>query len=492
MHRGDSQAMLHPKNNSIIKKIKSTDIFETLKHSKNYFSANVATKAIAFISIPVFTRLLTEADYGVVAVFRSYVGIMAILLSLNSYSSVGRYYYEKTNDFNEFLGTTLVFVGLIFCVTIPVYFIFYEQISNVMQLPGLLPVYLLFAALFAIINKVYQQVLIPQKRSKESAVINVTKGYAVLIAAILLTWILKENRYLGRVWSVLLIGGGFSIYILIKVSKYVKLCFRVDHIKYISVYSFPLIPYALSGVILAQFDRIMINTTIDSASAGLYSLGYNIGMLLLVVITSIQTALMPDFFKFLDNKEYDRLDTLFGKLFSLIIATALGLVFFAREIVFLLADKKFYPGLKVVPIVVIGYVFYAMFMVYGSYIGYAKKTIFSSIIALSAGIVNIILNLIFIPKYGYIAAAYTTVASYFVMFLLSWIVSKVFIEQKTVRLWTIWKPTLLMSVFIAAVYFVNMTGLSFAMLFAVKLVLLALFCVIVFHKQLRTVLRLRK
>ncbi|MCK5564042.1 MAG: oligosaccharide flippase family protein [Planctomycetes bacterium] len=476
----------------VLKQIKNSDLFETLRHSKNYFSANVAMRAMAFISIPIFTRLLTEADYGVVAVFRSYVGIMAVLLSLNSYSAVGRYYYEKTDDFNEFLGTTLVFVGLIFCVTIPAFFIFYEQISNVIQLPGLLPAFLLFAALFAIINSVYQQVLIPQKRSKEAAVINVTKGYAVLIVAILLTWILKENRYLGRVWSLLLIGCGFSIYVLIKLSKYVKLCFRIEHIKYIASYSFPLIPYALSGVILAQFDRIMINNTIDTKSAGLYSLGYNIAMLILIVITSTRTALMPDFFKFLDNKEYSRIEDLSKKIFSIITVAALGLIFFAKEIVILLADKKFHPGLSVVPVVVVGYLFYGMATVYNRYIAYAKKTIYLSVIVLAAGILNIVLNLIFIPKYGYIAAAYTTVASYFVMFLLTWIVSKVFIEQKTVRLWTIWKPTLLMFAFIGLVYLVEASGVNAVWFFLIKAAMLATFCCIVFRKQLRTVLRLRK
>ncbi len=484
--------MRHMESHSLMKKIKSTDIFETLKHSKNYFSANVATKAIAFISIPVFTRLLTEADYGIIEVFRSYLGLFAVIMSLNSYSAVGRYYYEKTDDFDKFLGSTLVFIALIFCVTVPLYLIFYRRISNVMQLPGLLPVYLLFACFFMILLRVYQQVLIPQKRSKESAAINVTKGYATLAAAILLTWILKENRYLGQVWATLLTGLGFSAYFLIKLFKNVKLSFVPGHIKYIAAYSFPLIPYALSGVILAQFDRIMINTTIDSASAGLYSLGYNVGMLLLIVVSSIQTAFMPDFFKFLDNKEYDRLNILSGKLFSIIVAVALGLVFFAREIVYLLADEKFYPGLKVVPVVVVGYVFYAMFMIYGSYIAYAKKTIFTSAVSLSAGMVNIILNLIFIPKYGFIAAAYTTVVSYFVMFILGWAISKTVLKLTVVPLWRVWAPTLMMFGFIAAVYFVNTTGLNPALLFVVKLVLLALFCMIAFHKQIKTVLHTGK
>ena len=163
----------------------------------------------------------------------------------------------------------------------------------------------------------------------------------------------------------------------------------------------------------------MINDIEGAAAAGIYSLGYNIGMLLLMVIGATQTALMPDFFKFLDNKEYNRLDFLVKKIFSIVVISALGLVLFAQAIGIILADKKFHAGLQVVPIVVIGYVFYEMFTIYGRYIGYEKRTIYGTIIALFAGISNIVLNAIFIPMYGYIAAAYTTAVSYFIMFMLA-------------------------------------------------------------------------
>lgn len=477
-------------DSKLIKRIKDTDIFETLKHSKNYFSANVATKAIAFISIPIFTRLFTQADYGIVAVFSSYVGIIAIILSLDSPYAISRYYYEKKDDFDDFIGTTLIFVGLIFGLTIPVYILFYKQIAGLTQLPGLLPIYLLFTCLFAIISIVYGSILYPQKRSKELATINISKGYTTFGIAVLFVYLLRENRYLGKIWASLLIGFVFSIYFIIKIRKYSKFRFKIKHIKYISTYSFPLIPHSLSAVILAQFDRIMINNIIDTASAGLYSLGYNVGILMLIIIYSLTPSLEPDFFKFLDNKEYNRLNALFEKIFSIVTVAALGLVLFAKEMVIVLADEKFYPGLCVVPMVVIGYVFYGMYIVYGMYPGYKKKTVFTSIIALTAGISNIILNAIFIPRYGYIAAAYTTVASYFIMFLMAWVVAKIVLKQRVTPLWMIWKPTLIMFIFIGFAYFLSDIGLNAILFFIIKLMILALFSSIVFWREIRTLLSL--
>ena len=479
-------------NSNLISRIKNSDIFETLKHSKNYFSANVATKALGFISIPIFTRLFTQEDYGIVAVFASYVGIMTVILSLNSYTAVSRYYYEKTDDFGEFIGTSFIFVGSILCITVIIYILFYQQINNLIKLPGLLPVYLLFTCSFAIIHSVYVQILVPQKKSKGLAIINVLNGYIGFAIAILLVYLLKENRYLGKIWATLLVGLFFSIYYIKKINKYLKFNFKMEHIKYIANYSIPLIPYALSGIILAQFDRIMINNIINTASAGLYSLGYNVGMALLLVTSSIKTALEPDFFKFVDNKEYIRLDNLFKKTFSIVIISALGLVLFAREIVIILADEKFHEGLRVVPIVVIGYVFYAMFIIYGMYPGYKKKTLFASIVALTAVISNIILNAIYIPKYGYIAAAYTTVVSYFIMFMLAWIVTKFVLKQRITPLWLIWKPTLIMFGFIALTYLLGNLDLNIILFIVTKVIILALFSFIVFHKEIRIILHLNK
>ena len=133
-----------------------------------------------------------------------------------------------------------------------------------------------------------------------------------------------------------------------------------------------------------------------------------------------------------------------------------------------------------------------MFTVYGRYIGYKKKTVFSSIVALTAGISNIVLNAIYIPKYGYIAGAYTTVVSYFIMFMLAWVVAKFILKQRITPLWLIWKPTLIMFAFIAFAYFLSDLGLNTILFIFIKLILLGLFSFTVFYKEIRSVLHCSK
>jgi O-antigen/teichoic acid export membrane protein len=471
----------------LINKIKQSDIYENLKHAKNYFSADIATKAIGFISIPIFTRLLTPEDYGIVSVYNAYIGIMVVILSLNSFSAVNRYCYEKKEDFNEFLGTSFIFIGLIFSILTFIFLLFYDKLSLLINLPKSLLIYLILMSLFNIVYSIYLQILYPQKKSKLIARISIIYGYSGFVLAAILTFILQENRYLGKIWASLVIGFIFFIYFLLKLMKDIKFSLNLNHIRYIIFYSFPLIPYVLSEFILGQFDRIMINSITSTKSAGLYSLGYSIGMLLVIVISATQASMTPDFFKFLDNREFERLNSLIKKIFSIIILVALGIILFGQELLLLIADPRYYSSVSVIPIITIGYIFYGIFVFYGMYIGYTKRTLYLSLTVLAAGIINIILNYILIPKYDYLAAAYTTMISYFIMFLFTWLVVKYVLKQIVPSLKIFLKPAFVMFVIVLLVFLISFIDPNFILMFFIKLSFFLIFSYYLFHKEIKII-----
>ena len=113
---------------------------------------------------------------------------------------------------------------------------------------------------------------------------------------------------------------------------------------------------------------------------------------MMMVVSAAHIALQPDFYKFYDDGEFQRIDRLSKKVFCLVLVAALGLILFGKEVVMLLADEKFHEGLKVVPLVVIGYVFFGLFEMYGRYIGHEKKTYYSSIAIITAAGVNIVMS----------------------------------------------------------------------------------------------------
>jgi len=128
----------------------------------------------------------------------------------------------------------------------------------------------------------------------------------------------------------------------------------------------------------------------------------------------------------------------------------------------------------------------------GGFPGYKKKTIYVSIVSLSAGNLNVVLNIIFIPKYEYISAAYTTLISYLFMFVMAWIMAKYILKLRVSPLWLFWKPTLIMFGFITLTYFLGNLSINIMIFIFIKIILLFLFSIIVFNKEIRTVLHLSK
>ncbi len=474
----------------LVQKILGSNYFQILKHSGNYFFADVAIKAIGFVSIPIFTRLLTEEEYGILSVFYAYVPIFVVLLSLSTYNSVSRYYYENKDDFKEFLGTNLILLGVILSITTSIYLLFSEKIYGFLKIPYPLPLLIVFVSIFSIIYSIYLQTLYPERQSKKVAITSISYSYTGLIIGIFLTLILPENRYMGRIIGSLVTGLVFSVYFFYLLSPKMNLSFRKKHIIYIFSYTLPLLVSSLSDQILSQFDRIMINSIIDSKAAGFYSIGYNIGMLTLLVISAVQMSIGPDFFRYMKDSNFQKLDKLVDRMFSFVFIFGLGLILFGENILFFLSDPKFYAGVAVIPPVVAGYVFYGLFAYYSSYISYIKKNIYLTITTLIAGLTNIILNIIYIPKFGFVAAAYTTLVSYFILFFSLWLIEKYLLKLKITSIIIFIKKLFLfyamLGLFYAVIYFLK---IDFIVSFIFKIIIFILFTAMIMYKEIRNVIK---
>ena len=457
-----------------------------LKHARNYFSATMATRALGFISLPVMTRILSPGDYGTLNVFGAYVGLLTVILCLNAHSAVSRYWYEGTGDFDSFLGTTVSLVAIILAPAFLVCLVFSGSIGYVLGLPGqLVPVLLVFV-LLGIVRSLFRQVNVPQRKSMLIAKVSVAEAYLGFGAGVLFAVMMTHNRYYGVLWGRAIVGAAMgAIMIRILLPQY-KWAFRRKHLRYILGYAVPLIPYALSGTILMEFDRIMINSYLGAGPAGIYSIAYAIGMLLSLLIEALFTAWLPGYFESMNEKQYARLDLEVDRFFKLVLVGAMFLMLLGGDIGKVLAGRSYHEGLRLVPVIAFGIIFTAMWRYWGSNIGYARKTVWTSIIAFAAGFCNIGLNMIFIPRYGYVAAAYTTVVSYMLMALMAYAISKWVLKLHTPSLVMLLKPLgVLIAVYAAAVILLEVVRPGVWAAVGVKVLLLGVFVPLIAWRELR-------
>jgi O-antigen/teichoic acid export membrane protein len=235
----------------------------------------------------------------------------------------------------------------------------------------------------------------------------------------------------------------------------------------------------------------MINSILGAKSAAFYSIGYNIGMLLLLVIGAVFLSIGPDFYKYMDDKRYDKIDKLVERMFCFILLFAFVLILFGENVLYLLADPKFYPGAIVIPPVVSGYIFYAIYYYYGTYIFYHKRTLYFTVCTLIAGTINIILNLIFIPMYGYLAAAYTTLFSYLVLFLVLWLIEKYIFKFEMTPLKIFINKIIIFYFIMLGYYIISRFFIDlFYLGIIIKLFFLGIIFVVLFRNQMRAIISL--
>lgn len=468
----------------------SSGFKNTFNHFKNYLSADIATKALSFFSIPILTRILgiTPSDYGYIALFTTYISIFICIGTLNSYTAVGRYYYEQKDDFKEFFGTTVNLNVLLIVVVGLGALLFADSGSKLLDITKLMYILMIPAVAFSIGGSLFSQVFQARQESKKVARYSIATAYIGFALTVVFTLLNSQQKYLGSIYSQVTVSGLFMFYIIRQLRPYYTFAFKKAHLRYMLTYSIPLIPYFLSSIILGQFDRMMVAQYTNVSDAGLYSFAYNIGMLLAIFIGSLNSAWAPKYFDIMNRKAYDEHDHNVRYLHLLILFCALALIYFGKNLGQLLGSKNFHSSLRLIPIVALSYVFFAYFYFFTWNIGYVKKTIYSSVILLVSGALNIVLNVLFIPHYGYEAAAYTTLVSYIFMAVFAWGVNRYILKIHAISIQKLYKHFLIFLCFASIYYAVIELDRLWIEIIA-KLALLAIFGYICFYDLINKFIR---
>lgn len=452
---------------SVLHKIKSDQIFS---HLISYLSGDIIVKGLAFITIPIFTRILSTDEYGVFSLFNTSIQITITILGLGISAGISRYYFEENKDFWASLGSNLIFINIYMLIAvIATIFFFYRFIP----LQFNLIIFLLIASCCGVFFDIYQKYLMSSKESNTYRKILIDNNLIFYGLGIVLLFIFQENKYYGLIYSktlAFLLVGSYSLYKLIKLSKY---SFNKQHIIYTLNYSIPLLPAILSNFILAQFDRYAIqNLTNSMSNVGIYSFAYNVGMILNTFIVAIANSWRPFFYEKMNKNDYSGLESIVYKNTKLVFVAALLFLLFSKEIVMVMADEKYFEALNLVPVIILSYVFIYFYTIYFQYLSYNKKTIFISINACIAGATNIILNYKFIPIYGYMAAAYTTLVSYILLFLLHYMTSYLINKGKIIKFKNIFKNLIYLLLMFAIYYFIEIYMSNYIVLLCIKVLII--------------------
>jgi O-antigen/teichoic acid export membrane protein len=459
------------------------EIISFIAHSKNYLKANVLIKAIGLITMPIFTYLLLPSSYGTLSIFQAAVGIFTALMALGMTGGIYRRYFEKKKDFPTFLGGNITFITMFSILFIAFVILFSSEISALFGTEPIIVILASIASFITILFSIYTRLLQAKKMSKKYSNLFIIQSLAIVIISITLMLFLPiGQRYFGSIFSTITVFAILSVYGIIALAKESKFKLKRKHIKYSLLFGIPLIPHSLGGYLLSYLDRIIIVQITTISNAGIYTVGYNIGMVLLVAITAVMTAWSPSFFSLMKEKNYEKIQDLAKKATKMILFFAIPIIFFSEEFILLALEKSYHESTIIVAPVVIGYIFFFFYSIYMLYSEYEKKTILISINTITSVIVNIGLNYWLIPIYGYVAAAYTTMASYFLLFAMHYITTKYVVKANAVRFKKIIPSTVLFFGFVGIYFILEALIPTLFTRTIIKIALLLIFAYLLFKK----------
>lgn len=398
-----------------LKKIKNSN--EAGKASIAYTICNILQKSISFLTLPLFTRLLTKEQYGQYSIYATWSAIFSILITLNlAYGSFDKAMIEYEDDKDGYASSLHGIVFILTIVFIGIYLPLSKWINSFISLPT--PIILVMIGEI-VCNFAIQIWCGKQKFAyKWKSVVFVTLLLSIIspIVALLLVINTQEKGYsriYGYALVTILIGLFFIVYNIIRGKK----IFSKKYWSYALSYNIVLLPYYFSQMIFNQSDRIMIEKMTSIEKSGVYSVAYSFALILTFVVNAINSAYVPWMYRKIKNKDKKNSVNI-SLLISVIIGTLIsGIIWIAPEVIKIMAGDDYLEAIYVIPPIALSLILllYSQFYInIEFYYGMKFRMVIASI---GAAAINIGLNYWLIPIYGYYAAGYTTLISYIVFAL---------------------------------------------------------------------------
>ncbi len=442
---------------------------------------NFLQRGADFLTTPIFTRLLTPEQYGVYTVYKSWYNVISIFATLNLSAGVfnnGMIKYE--NDRDRYTSAVLGLSMTTTAILLVIYLCAHNYFNELLGLPSIL-VIAMFIELFFI--PAYSLWSARQRFDYSyKALILCTAVIAILspiigVVAVLLSEHKAEARVLSYVGVQVCIG---IVLCFVNFYKGKSFCVK-KYWRYALWFNIPLIPHYLSLTILGQADRIMIDRMVGRSEAAIYGLAYNISQMMVLITSAINSSFVPYTYKSIKDKNSGNIGKNADMLLLLVSFLVLAVICAGPEIIRLFASPEYYEARWIIPPVALSIFFTYLYTLFANIEFYFEANKFITFASMIGAFVNIVLNYIFIPIFGYIAAGYTTLFCYILFALAHCAFHLRVLKKKSsgTKMYNL-KFILIISIVLTAIMFVMLCVYD---LIYIRYAVIIIICMIVYVKR---------
>ncbi len=416
---GENVRVKHNKIAAIYKKYGALPA--PVKASFWFLICSFTQKAISMITMPIFTRVLSSADFGQYSIYNSWLSIITVFATFNlSWGVFNQGLVKYEDDRKKYISSMHGLSSVMIAGAFLVYLIFHRFINAFTGLNTRLML-LMFLSIWS--TTVFEFWAASQKvnyKYRMLVCLTILASISNPALGLFFIWI-QDDGVFGRVLGITVTSMVLYGWLFFR-QMYQGRCFYAHRYWVKSLKTgVMLIPHYLSQIVLSSADRIMIGQMAGQAAAGIYSVAYSGASVMTMFNNALSQTLDPWLYRKIRDNKLSEIGSV--AYFSLVVVAVMNLLLisFAPEVLWILAPSEYGDAIWVVPPVSMSILFMFAYDLFAKFEFYYEKTRLISLTTMAGALLNLILNFVFIKIFGYYAAGYTTLLCYMIYAVLHYL-----------------------------------------------------------------------
>lgn len=399
-----------------------------IRSSGVYTISSFINSALPLLLLPILTRRLTPADYGIVAMFQLAVSVVYPFIGMNLEGSIARKYFDKDDtDFPSYIGGCFVLASISLLIVTLLFWLNLSYIQSKTQIPEIWLKYVLVVATCQFITNVVLSIFQVRVQPIKYGILQILQSFLNVGLTILFV-VVMHKAWDGRLEAQTITGIVFAavcIIILVK-TKHFSLNIKKNDLKHALKFGMPLIPHAIGGMFFTAIDRFFLTNLVGLEQTGNYTVAYQIGAVIGIITFAFNNAYYPWLFEKLNKNDLSIKKQIvkYTYIYFILLIVGAGLLLMVFPyIVSVFVGGSFKSIDTYSAFIVFGFVFQGMYYMVTNYIMYAQKTYIQAIVTISIGLLKIPITYFAIIWIGPVGASISYCLTFFIFFAATWILS---------------------------------------------------------------------
>lgn len=387
-----------------------------------YMFATVINRGLHFITTPIFTRIMTVKEMGVVSNYSTWTSFISTVATLGTLTAVLNVaLVEYKDDRKGYLKSSQTVATLGTLITATIIFLFFPYFHNILGMSREYALLMFVHIVFSAASSLWVAWQRYEYRYIAIGVYTILSSLIDVLVSVICVVVAKHRGYPDLAY--IRIYAAFFGKLIIWVPIYLYFLFlknpllKPEYVKFSLTMGIPMIGHSFSKTILSVADRVMIRMYSGEEALGYYSVLYNLSILASIVWDALMSALVPYIYERIDGNEKEKHDVkvITWQILLIYAVCCCLVILFAPEIVRIIVSEKYLNTVYIMPPIAAGIFYIALYQLYAQIILVEKKSKVIMYATMTAAIFNVIANYVLIPIFDYVAAAYTTLLSYILL-----------------------------------------------------------------------------